>query len=459
MQNVKQSAAMAKVAGIFALVNQYDNDKLFICATRDIDTIERRLFKKLNAGEHENKRFQKAWNKFGGECFELEILEVLDTQDTETIKSVRDKYILMYQTWDTKFGYNLTKPKEQGEIDIHKHLLSYDRDKTISTSKQRVESIKRMGKDGFIIDWVSSSHFRQSQVKNKRSPLAENDRLTGVLDKIAYWLVELDRDEWHILSNNALSNKGKGKKDEDGKRSSYLRTLPFSAFEQTDSEGNIYYTEDLEQSITNRNVPKDIKIDVLKWVDLSNPQHVMTLLKLSDVLEPTDGCGLDTLLYLLEDLLDLAQLDELDQFIVSCLRQRANIEDAKGYFSEKEYTYKEIHEMVQAKGFDCTYRKLEYRINKGIPNKLTRAYHKLYDNTNKKLEQRRPRLSKAEVRELWIDKEAQQANRERMRIYKKFIAKNQPIHIEHWTRDRIEKHLLDTYGEYKLNLVKRYKIW
>lgn len=463
--NVSPSSSVA-TSGVYALTNEL-NEKIYIGATSNIETAWQRLSSKLDSGEHRNIRLQDDWIEYGGNAFTFEVIETFDDYDIDRLRESRAYYIESHKADDRKYGYNgksrlkssQQAPDKPEEVDTHRELLGWLSmcDTEIKTSEDRLKVIESMQNDDILLDWVSSPQFKNKQVKTKRDGLTEQDRSLKVLDEISHWLADPDRDEWGILSKNAREYKGKPPKaDAKGKRNSFLRVLSFSDLERVNKEGETYYAHDLEMrsSLFNGNAVADKDINILRHIDLSNSGHVMELLRMSEqlayILQQNDEYSeIWLLLELLEDMIDGAKLDELDLYIIRFLKEQKTYEDKKGYFKEKSYNYKEIFQLVAEKYPSCNYHKAVYRIN-SIPNKLTKAYQKLETDARKikesiKLEStRKQRLSKEEIKELWIDKEAQMANKEREKRYieyDKFIAKNQPIHTEFWTREQIDEHL------------------
>lgn len=87
-------------SGIYQIRNTVNN-KIYVGSTVDFEFRKREHFYRLNKGIHYNKHLQKAWNKYGSECFEFEVLEVCQ------ITFLQEKE----QTWIDKLdaynkGYN-----------------------------------------------------------------------------------------------------------------------------------------------------------------------------------------------------------------------------------------------------------------------------------------------------------------------------------------------------------------
>lgn len=58
----------------------------------------------LNHNTHDNDYLQKAWNKYGADNFEFNIIELCDVTDLDNKECY---YISLYNTFDRDYGYNL----------------------------------------------------------------------------------------------------------------------------------------------------------------------------------------------------------------------------------------------------------------------------------------------------------------------------------------------------------------
>lgn len=476
----------AKVAGVY-LVTCETNGKLYINGTRNIDGAWSRLQRKLEEGKHNNKRLQKDWNTYGEQCFTFEVLEEVRGKSDEGLHKAIAYYIESHKSDNPKRGYNKRlednketkkdkeeKPDAIENIDIHRELLKWlaKCDKEIPTSLKRVEAIKGMQDDQTLLAWVSSDHFRKhKQHKTKSCPLTEQDRTMKLLDEIAYRLVattDKERRKLNIASKNSLAYNGKpSKADKNGKRNSFTRVLTFSDLEEWTDDGQMYYAEGLETRDSLFDGKASARqVDLIKWIDMSNGEHVMALLRmyndLAEEAQHNPNGDIALLLELLDDMIDSTRWDKLELYIIECLKDKQSYIDKKGYYKEKDYNYTQIHEFaVQEFGKSCSYRKVEYRIN-NISNKLIKAYNKLETKAREikertQLESRnKQKLSKKEIKKLWIDKEAQEKNRAREQRYKAFAC-NGPVDTYIWSKEKIERYLEDKYGRYKLDVWHKIK--
>ena len=94
------------VCGVYRIVNKLNN-KIYIGSSV---CIKKRFIEHLSAlrrNAHHSVHLQNAWNSYGEENFEFEILEVLEDYDNILVE--REQYwIDYYRSYDTSFGYNIS---------------------------------------------------------------------------------------------------------------------------------------------------------------------------------------------------------------------------------------------------------------------------------------------------------------------------------------------------------------
>jgi hypothetical protein len=100
---------MKPEAGVYQIKNT-KNQKIFIASTVNLKTMNGKRMM-LDGGTHKNKKLQEEWNKFGGEAFLLEVLEILKEKEdgffdkTEELKKLENKWLEKLQPYG-EHGYN-----------------------------------------------------------------------------------------------------------------------------------------------------------------------------------------------------------------------------------------------------------------------------------------------------------------------------------------------------------------
>ena len=73
-------------AGVYLISNNV-NGKCYVGSTIHLDQRRKQHFSRLEHNKHVNKHLQNAYNKYGREAFEFEVLEIIDIDDS--IKGVK----------------------------------------------------------------------------------------------------------------------------------------------------------------------------------------------------------------------------------------------------------------------------------------------------------------------------------------------------------------------------------
>ncbi len=100
---------MKPEAGVYQIKNT-KNNKIFLASTVNLKTMNGKRMM-LDGGSHKNKKLQEEWNKFGGEAFLLEVLEILKEKEdgyfdkTEELKKLENKWLEKLQPYG-EAGYN-----------------------------------------------------------------------------------------------------------------------------------------------------------------------------------------------------------------------------------------------------------------------------------------------------------------------------------------------------------------
>jgi hypothetical protein len=100
---------MKPEAGVYQIKNT-KNSKVYVVSTVNLKTMNGKRMM-LDGGTHKNKKLQEEWNKFGGEAFSLEVLEILKEKEdgffdkTEELKKLENKWLEKLQPYG-ECGYN-----------------------------------------------------------------------------------------------------------------------------------------------------------------------------------------------------------------------------------------------------------------------------------------------------------------------------------------------------------------
>lgn len=89
--------------GIYSIVNKIDG-KRYIGQSIDIETRIKRHFRELRNRNHHSKYLQRAFDKYGEESFETEIL--FTCEETCNLDELEKDFIKKYDSY--RNGYNLT---------------------------------------------------------------------------------------------------------------------------------------------------------------------------------------------------------------------------------------------------------------------------------------------------------------------------------------------------------------
>lgn len=80
-------------AGVYLISNNV-NGKCYVGSTIHLDQRRKQHFSRLAHNKHVNKHLQNAYNKYGREAFEFEVLEIIDIDD-----SIKENLLTREQFW------------------------------------------------------------------------------------------------------------------------------------------------------------------------------------------------------------------------------------------------------------------------------------------------------------------------------------------------------------------------
>ncbi len=109
-KELKQQYQEIKIdAGVYQIRNTI-NQKIFITSTRNLKTINGKLFG-LKNGSFPNRKLQQDLHEFGPETFVIEVLEVLEKKEDayfdekDALKKLKEKWLEKIQPFGDR-GYN-----------------------------------------------------------------------------------------------------------------------------------------------------------------------------------------------------------------------------------------------------------------------------------------------------------------------------------------------------------------
>ena len=91
------------IAGVYTITNT-SNGKIYVGSTIHVDRRRLEHFSALKYNKHINKHLQNAYNKYGRESFEFEVIETLEITD-----SIKEDLLAREQFWidNLKPEYNV----------------------------------------------------------------------------------------------------------------------------------------------------------------------------------------------------------------------------------------------------------------------------------------------------------------------------------------------------------------
>lgn len=197
-----------KQIGIYIIKNKINN-KVYIGSTIK-DFIKRWSIHKvfLRNGNHHSPRLQNAWDKYGEENFEFQILELLE--EKEKIIERENFYLQEYKSYDKKYGYNICKtayenPMKNVSNGKQKHGM-YNKTHSIEARKKISENHADFNgdKNGRAkLNWEKVKQIRKKYKKNKYTLLTLAKEYNVGLSTISHII---KNETWKEENNENSSN-------------------------------------------------------------------------------------------------------------------------------------------------------------------------------------------------------------------------------------------------------------
>lgn len=153
-------------AGVYLISNNV-NGKCYVGSTIHLDQRRKQHFSRLAHNKHVNKHLQNAYNKYGREAFEFEVLEIIDIDD-----SIKENLLMREQFWidNLKPAYNIL-PVAGSNLGYHhteetKQKIS-NSTKGVKKSESHVKHI-REGQKGRVLSEEHKAKLSQA-AKHRKS--------------------------------------------------------------------------------------------------------------------------------------------------------------------------------------------------------------------------------------------------------------------------------------------------
>lgn len=167
----------AKVCGIYFIKNLIDN-KYYIGRSINCNVRLQKHILSLNLNSHINSHLQSAWNKYGSENFEFEILE---EYKKEFLSSMENWWCNMLNTHDRNFGYNILPTSPESHYCLSEETkikIGFSNKGKVKTKEQREQAIKNFG-DRMLGKKHSEETKKKISESNKGKVLKKESYLKG----------------------------------------------------------------------------------------------------------------------------------------------------------------------------------------------------------------------------------------------------------------------------------------
>lgn len=253
-------------------------------------------------------------------------------------------------------------------------LLKTKDNKNLDSCEDRLELVKEIQDDEIIIDYLSSGAYVNRNLKKKKDWQSENDFVySSKLKWIANFIVWPNQAKYNIAPDKRL-DKDTGRRNNDGHRATFLRTLTIS--DVCNIEGEIWANHNPRNFINEdagiyyermmTDVEPIYNTDMDK-IDLGNVDHIRVLLSRYNewymLLKEQDNIDseMGNLLFLLDNVIDLCKFKVQDLYLIDLMKSG-------------EYTYKAMQDCV-----NYTYRQIENKCSVAIPQKIAKKYKLMRD--------------------------------------------------------------------------------
>lgn len=152
-RNRQRKYAKKNGSGIYKILNKINN-KIYIGQSRNLT---KRLIEHKNTlmnNTHFNEHLQRSWNKYGEDNFEIAIIENCNIED---LYERENYWINFYNSYDSKYGYNVTIPPKDELYFGHSE-----------ESKKKMSESKRVFDDEELISYLQEYFYHFGKVPTSR---------------------------------------------------------------------------------------------------------------------------------------------------------------------------------------------------------------------------------------------------------------------------------------------------
>lgn len=225
-------------SGIYRIVNTF-NDKCYVGQSANFINRKKWHFTRLKNNKHANRHLQFAYNKYGAECFEFEILEEVAlcgdvVVDRANLCASEQKWIDQFRSSDDDYGYNILpaagsnlgfSPSDESRLKMSRAAMGRKASQETRIKMSNAHKGKKMPPEDVIrrgLNRRGSKHTEEARLKmslaHKGVKLSE-ERRRGIIERLIGHFVS---DETRERISKA--NTGKTRTDEQKLRMSQSRT-------------------------------------------------------------------------------------------------------------------------------------------------------------------------------------------------------------------------------------------
>jgi group I intron endonuclease len=222
--------------GIYTITNK-TTGKIYIGSTT-VGIIKRlsQHYSELNNNNHKNKYLQNAWNKYGEDDFDMEVLEYCDK---EFCLSTEQYWMNMFDVIDKNIGYNIN-PLASGTANMSKETIEKRRLTMIDNFKDEAFKDKYRGRTPWNKGLkLSTSHIDKlknaERVFTEEGKLKKRNTLRERLPEVEVYTLDnillgtfrsaWDLQDWSLTEENNLPVKGRFSKGRKGKPYNYIQAF------------------------------------------------------------------------------------------------------------------------------------------------------------------------------------------------------------------------------------------